>query len=274
MDMGCDGIKMLEGKPNVRKLLGGLPLNSPLFDGFYAYMEKEQIPLLLHAADPATFWSDSTLPDFARNNGWGYTDGTFASKEQISAETEDILERFFGLKMVLAHFYFVSGDIERAARLLDRFPNMSYDITPGTEMFADFSKKPDEWRDFFTRYGRRILFGTDNGWGTFMPMEEKIARAANFVTDMRRFLETPGEFNAFMGFNMPVRGLDLGKDTLKDIYLGNFHRFVSEQPKMLDMDGVVRYTERLTGIFAGANMPKYELSYPQMGECLMRLMSL
>jgi hypothetical protein len=40
MAMGCDGIKMLEGKPNVRKLLGGLPLNSPLFDGFYAWAEK------------------------------------------------------------------------------------------------------------------------------------------------------------------------------------------------------------------------------------------
>ncbi len=270
--MGADGLKMLEGKPNIRKQLGNLPLNSPLFDDFYGFMEREQKPLLLHAADPASFWDDRTLPDFARNSGWSYADGTFAAKEQIHAETEAVLERFPGLKVSLAHFYFISDDLERTARLLERFPNVSLDITPGTEMFADFSARRNEWRDFFTHYSRRILFGTDNGWGTWTAMADKIIRAADFVSSIRRFLETADTFAAFTGFNLPVTGLDLDPDTLADIYYRNFIRFASETPRPPDTTRLIAYTEKMIAIFRGIHQPAYDLALPQMEACLQRLL--
>jgi predicted TIM-barrel fold metal-dependent hydrolase len=270
MAMGCDGIKMLEGKPTCRKIIGGIPLDSELYDGLYAYLEREQVPLLLHSADPETFWDERLLPDFARRNGWGYQDGSFAPYALIQEETERVLDRFPGLKVSLAHFYFVSEDIDRAARILERHPNVSYDLTPGTEMYTAFSARRGEWRDFFTRYAARIIFGTDNGWGTFTPMEEKIRKAADFVGCMRRFLETADAFTAFTGFDIPIAGLDLDRPALESIYLQNFCRFASPAPRPLDKDRVIAYAERLVGAFGGVRQKMHELPFPQMEQCLER----
>ena len=62
--MGFDGFKMIEGKPDQRKL-SGLPLDSEHYDDFYSYLESEGIPLLYHVADPDSFWD---MPP--TNAGW------------------------------------------------------------------------------------------------------------------------------------------------------------------------------------------------------------
>jgi len=49
--MGFDGMKMIEGKPTVRKALGK-PLDSPVFDPYYAFLESEQFSLLMQGKHP------------------------------------------------------------------------------------------------------------------------------------------------------------------------------------------------------------------------------
>src|SRR5690242_3303894 len=50
MKSGFDGMKMIEGKPDTRKRIG-VPLDAPVYDGYYGYLEAEGIPLLYHVAD-------------------------------------------------------------------------------------------------------------------------------------------------------------------------------------------------------------------------------
>ena len=61
--LGFDGMKMLEGKPDTRKNIG-LPLDSPLFDKYYSYLEAEGIPVTYHVGDPKVFWDEEKAPDW------------------------------------------------------------------------------------------------------------------------------------------------------------------------------------------------------------------
>jgi predicted TIM-barrel fold metal-dependent hydrolase len=239
---GCDGMKMLEGKPTERKALEE-PLDSPDYDGYYAYLESEGIPVLYHVADPETFW-DPNAPKEIREGPWFYGAGGYPSKEQIYQEVEHVLEKFPGLRVVFAHFYFLSADLDRAEAFLDRWPNVSLDLTPGGEMYWNFSSDPERWRESFIRYQDRILFGTDNmaGRGVYeMSAEDGIAK----IRAMRRFLETSEGFQWLGG---EQRGLGLERDVLAKIYGGNFDRFAGERPKAVDVGRTIDECARVINL--------------------------
>ncbi|HCE47070.1 MAG TPA: hypothetical protein DET40_26275 [Lentisphaeria bacterium] len=218
-DAGADGIKMLEGKPNARKTLG-LPIDSSIFDSYYSYMQENSFPIILHVADPEEFWDPDKASDFAKEHGWFWGDGSFPSKEQLYAETEGVLKKFPKLKLILAHFYFMSADVGKASEFMDKWKNVSFDITPGYEMYHNFSKHPSAWKSFFMKYSGRIFFGTDNTAPSDGNSREHLNCSAARIAEMRKFLETDNE--VFSG-----RGLKLDRDSLKKIYSGNFLRAIS-----------------------------------------------
>ncbi len=157
---GFDGLKLIEGKPQVRKLLP-LPLDGPEYAGLWAALESEQFPVVFHVADPDEFWDAERCPDWARSGGWDYSDGSYPSKEDLYTEVDHILARHPNLKITFAHFYFLSTDLARAARFLDAHPGVCFDLAPHIGMYHDFSRDPQAARDFFLRYSDRILYGTD-----------------------------------------------------------------------------------------------------------------
>lgn len=226
---GCDGIKMIEGKPGTRKAIGDIPLDSPLYDGFYGYLEANGIPLLSHVGDPETFWDRARIPDWAESAGWGWWRGEYPHIDQLRRETARVLAAFPRLKVIFAHFYFLSEDVERAAAFLDAYPNAALDITPGLEMYVDFSAAPRAWHDFFTTYQERILFGTDNTANeTVMPL----AQAVEKVYAQRTFLETE---NDIVWWNETLHGIALAPDALKKIYHRNFARHAGTTPKPVNL---------------------------------------
>ncbi|MDD3335679.1 MAG: amidohydrolase family protein [Eubacteriales bacterium] len=164
IDMGFDGIKMVELKPMVYKQLGCPVLSSEAYEGMWRFMENGGHPVLLHMGDPETYWDISRCTKMDLENGWFCGDGTYPQLEEFYADVEKVLDKHPGLNVSLAHFYFLSAQLERAARFLDKHPCVRFDITPGREMYENFSMRADEWRDFSIRYQDRILYGTDNGW--------------------------------------------------------------------------------------------------------------
>jgi len=234
---GADGVKMIEGKPNTQKALG-LPLNDPVYDGFYGFLAAEQVPLLMHVGDPATFWDADACPDWARrkNNFWG--DGTYASLEDLYGQVDDVLDRFGGLQVTLPHFYFLSDDRPRAESLLARYPNVRLDLTPGSEMYVNFSRDPAGWRAFFERYADRILFGTDNR----APLDGAAAHAATQVARQRRFFETAEPFETEWG---TLHGLGLSRETLRKLYSENFLGWVGARPRPVDVPAAEEYRRTL-----------------------------
>lgn len=215
--LGFDGMKMLEGKPDTRKKIG-LPLDSPIYDKYYSYLESEGIPVTFHVGDPKIFWDAEKAPEWAKNEGWLYTDGSFVSKNTLYREVSGFLRKFPKLKVTFAHFFFMGEEsIERASEFLDRWAGVCYDITPGIEMYGSFSENPEKWREFFIKYQDRIIFGSDNG----------ISENLVYIDTTRRFLETNDEF---ICRGMTIKGINIEKEILYKIYRGNFERRVGNTP--------------------------------------------
>ncbi|HOB19679.1 MAG TPA: amidohydrolase family protein [Candidatus Atribacteria bacterium] len=221
-NLGFDGFKMIEGKPGPRKKTG-IPLNDSVYDPFYSFCEENGIPVLLHAADTAVFWDESKAPSFAKESGWLYTDGTFLSKEEITREVIGVLEKHRQLKLILAHFFFMSDDLKRAGEMFDRYPNLCFDITPGTEMYIDFARDTAAARAFFEKYQDRIIFGTDNY--DVDPQEEKeIKDVINSLMYSFLFEDKP-----FRAWDLELHGIGLDREALDKILHRNFERLTPLQ---------------------------------------------
>jgi predicted TIM-barrel fold metal-dependent hydrolase len=228
-ELGFDGIKMMDGKPNIRKRIG-LPLNDPIYDPMLSFLESVNMPLLYHVNDPDEFWDWDRMPEWAKKAGkkYFYGGGDYPSKRQIEDEAVDMLKKHRKLSVIFAHFFFTSGALDRARDYFETFPYLSYDITPGWEMYANFSQNYDECRQFFCDYSHRILFGSDTvsaGW-------------QNTLGDMRRFLETGDKFDHGP---YPCRGFALEGAVLRNIYQLNFRRYLKTDPRKMNLPGLRAY---------------------------------
>ena len=226
--IGFDGVKLLETKPTIAKQMP-FPIDSPVYDSFFALLEEKRIPILWHVADPEEFWQKDKVPSWAKKSGWDYTDGTFPAKEELYRKVDKILVKYPDLKIIFAHFYFLSADLPRAGKFLDRYNNINFDITPGSEMYFNFSKKVNESRDFFIRYQDRILFGDDTEITEKKIPKKDISQKIYFI---RNFLETEKEF---YWRSQPVCGIKLPARVLEKIYAKNFFRIVGHRPANLNL---------------------------------------
>jgi len=232
-DIGFDGIKMIEGKPTIRRKLGK-SLNSKVFDDYYGFLEAEQFPLLLHVGDPEACWKP----------GGQYSGSEFVGREELYGEVDGVLAKFPGLRIILAHFYFMSNDMDRSAAFLDKWPGISFDLTPGPTMYTHFSEQSEKWREFFIKYQDRILFGTDNHGEkrNFGPEAPDEYWPTPKIIAMRTFLETDKEFR---GWHSDLRGIRLGKEVLEKIYCKNFQRYAGKAPGKLNVGLAVDECERI-----------------------------
>ena len=246
--MGADGLKMHEGKPTTRKTVG-VALDAPVYDSMYRKLQEAKLPVVFHVGDPWIFWNQQTVPAYAHERGWEYTDGTFADNNQLFAEVEGALKKFPELRIIFAHFYFLSSDLERAAAFLERWPTVGFDLTPGIEMFPNFTTRWDEWRDFFIRFQDRIFFGTDIIGADHTPNPNNVAQAMYRTYCVRNFLETDHEF---MTWDAVAKGFALDEPVLRKIYRDNFTACAGTSPRQLDMGLIVRDCERVASAASGA----------------------
>ena len=250
IDMGFDGIKMLENKPTTRKLID-TPTNSPIFDGFYSYLEENQIPIVSHTADPETFWDYDLAPAFSHTEGWFYGDGTFLTKEEIYAEVDRTLEKFPNLRFTLPHFYFLSDFPDKAREFLNAHPNITFDITPGREMYDNFTKHYEESRQLFSDFSDRILFGTDMTFTAFQ------GEPGDMIDTIVRFLSTDEEFEYW---DFSIKGINLPKEKVEQICYSN-HRKIYGKPKPINKKMLALYIERLIDYVKDEGTKKFIIGF-------------
>jgi len=248
--IGCDGIKMIEGKPTSRQRMD-VPVTDPYFADYWARVEEVGLPIVWHVNDPEEFWDPEKIPGWAKKRNWGYGPDD-VTKEELYAEVDEVLARHPRLKIIFAHFYFLSADLPRAARFFDEHPTVHFDLAPGIEMLYNISRDPEGGREFFTRYADRILFGTDLSSG--QTLEEAVIRAGIVF----RWLESddtfrvPEEADFLLGppTDGIIRGMSLPDDVLAQIYGANFTRLAGPAPSPLRIDAAVAECERLGAIAA------------------------
>ncbi len=246
--VGCDGIKMIEGKPTSRQRMD-IPVTDDYFADFWARVEEAGLPIVWHVNDPEEFWDPDKIPGWAKEHDWGYGPDD-VTKEALYSEVDEVLERHPRLNVSFAHFYFLSADLPRAARFMDEHPSVRFDLAPGIEMLYNISRDPDAGREFFINYADRIVFGTDLSSG--QSLEEGRVRAGIVY----RWLEgdeefrVPAEADFLLGppEDGVIRGMSLPDDVLAAIYRANFEQMAGPQPAALNADAAVEECERLAAI--------------------------
>lgn len=238
MKQGCTGIKMLEGKPKIRKAYPIPDFDTPVWESFWTYLEEEKIPIYFHVNDPEEFWDVQKISRHALESGWLY-DETFVNNEDQYCQIRNVLTRHPDLRILFPHFFFFSKQLERLSGILDKAPQMRIDITPGIELYYNLSSQPEEANAFFHKYQDRILYGTDIG--AREAVREKgeplsLAEAESRMSLICRFLETKGNYTLYPdGLYVQegptqMHGLGLDKTILEKIYETNFLTFIETSP--------------------------------------------
>jgi predicted TIM-barrel fold metal-dependent hydrolase len=171
------------------------------------------IPVLIHAADPKSFWD----PMDSNNERWLELKTRPGRKrsaddpapwEQIIAEQHNMIQKHPETKFINAHMGWYANNLQKLAELLEQMPNMYVGIGA---VIAELGRQPRNARNFFITYQDRILFGKDS----YQPDE--------FPTYFR-VLETDDEYfpyykkyHAFWA----MYGLDLPDEVLRKVYYKN-----------------------------------------------------
>ena len=236
-NVGFDGIKMLEGYPSLLKLRN-IPLDSPVYDKFYAFCEENGIPIIAHIANPAENWNISKASKQAIKLGRVY-DATYPTKEEITAQTFRVMEKFPKLRLGLAHCGFFAYDVKEAERFMEEYENTILDITPGGEQLLIMSENWNIWKKFVEKYQDRIIYGTDyyafqknENW------EESFNRRPQLI---RNLFETDGEH---FYLDKKFKGIKLDKNLRDKLSRENFMAFLGN-PKEIDENWLVLQAEKI-----------------------------
>lgn len=176
------------------------------------------IPVLIHSADPPSFWDPmdkynerwlelKTHPDRKRDNTHP------ASWKTIIEEQHHLFRAHPNTQFIAAHFGWLANDLTSLGKLLDECPNVSVEIAA---IIAELGRQPRQAREFFIKYQDRILFGKDS----WVPSE--------YMTYFR-VLETGDEYfpyhKKYHAF-WRMYGLALPDEVLKKVYYKNALRLI------------------------------------------------
>jgi len=188
-------------------------VDDPRIDPVWAKCGELGIPVLIHSADPKSFWDD-----YDENNERWLELKTHPNRkrsatdpvpwEQIIQEQHNVFKKHKKTTFINAHFGWYANDLATLGKLLDEMPNMYTEIGA---IIAELGRQPRAAKAFFTKYQDRILFGKD----AYNPEE--------YYTYFR-VLETADEyFPYYKRYHAFWRmyGLDLPDEVLKKVYYKN-----------------------------------------------------
>ncbi|MBR2046481.1 MAG: amidohydrolase family protein [Agathobacter sp.] len=238
---GCDGLKIIEGKPSMRKMMGAIPdFDKPCWEPLWEYLEETQFPVLWHLNDPESCWGPEEEAPRHIRIGKELYDETFVNNEDQYRQMEAILQRHPKIKFIFAHMYFMSAQLPRLSALLDTYPNVMVDITPGLEIYVNLSKNTEEAKRFFEKYQDRIFYGTDIGSRCVLANnaealneDECVARMdlidALFDSQTHRVMKEDGRY-LINTDDFLQQGFSLSEEALNKVYWKNFQNYVATTP--------------------------------------------
>ena len=162
---GAMGLKVYKSLGLTDKDSNGnrIAVNDPRIDPIWEECGKLGFPVLIHSADPASFWK----PKDKNNERWlelkqkpnRYRNpALFPSFESIIAEQHNVFEKHPKTIFINAHLGWMGSDLDRLSSHLDKYPNV---VTEIGAVLAELGRQPKRARKFFTDHQDKILFGKD-----------------------------------------------------------------------------------------------------------------
>lgn len=212
---GAAGLKVFKslGMSNTDSQGRRVAVDDPRLDPVWAKCGALGIPVLIHTADPKSFWE----PHDRQNERWlelkthprrKRGPDNPAPWEEIIGEQLRMIARHPDTNFINAHMGWFANDLGRLGELLDERPNMYVEIGA---VIAELGRQPRFAKQFFERYQDRVLFGKD------------AYNQEEFHTYFR-VLETEDEYfpyyKRYHAF-WRMHGLGLSDEVLKKLYYKN-----------------------------------------------------
>jgi predicted TIM-barrel fold metal-dependent hydrolase len=187
-------------------------------DPIWAKCGELGVPVLIHAADPKSFWDEYD----ADNERWlelkthprrkrSATDP--APWQQIISEQHHMFRKHPKTTFINAHMGWYANDLGKLSELMEELPNMNVEIGA---IIAELGRQPRFAKKFFEKYQDRILFGKDSWKPEEFPTYFRVLETAD------EYFPYHKKYHAF--WNM--YGLDLTDEVLKKVYYKNALRIV------------------------------------------------
>lgn len=227
---GAKGLKIYKSLGLRNSDINGkrIAIDDPRLDPIWTKCGELGIPVLIHAADPKSFW-DSMNSD---NERWlelktrprrKRSATNPAPWQQIIDEQHRMFKNHPKTKFINAHMGWYANDLKRLSVLLDEMPNMSVGIGA---IIAELGRQPKQAKAFFIKYQDRILFGKDSWKPEEFPTYFRVLETAD------EYFPYYKKYHAFWA----MYGLDLPDEVLKKVYYKNALNLIPGLDKSLFQD--------------------------------------
>ncbi len=127
-------------------------VDSPIFDPLFHALAEHELPLLIHIADPDTYFENR----YSDSNQYG-------TKDEHLEQFENRLKRSSNVVFQQAHFGAQAEPhrLDNLARMFDQYPNLHVDTSSARWMARELGKAPEKAREIIIKHSDRILYGTD-----------------------------------------------------------------------------------------------------------------
>ena len=200
-------------------------VDDPRLDPIWKKAGELKIPVLIHTADPKSFWDPvdsmnerwlelATHPYRKRSN----TDP--APWDTLIAEQHRMFKKHPGTTFIAAHFGWYANNLAKLGQLLDEMPNVNVEFGA---VIAELGRQPRMAKEFFTKYQDRILFGKDS-WAP-----EEYATYFRVLETADDYFPYHKKYHAFWA----MYGMGLSDDILKKVYYKNALKIIPNIDKTL-----------------------------------------
>jgi uncharacterized protein len=162
---GVKGLKVYKGLGLTDKDNDGkrIAVDDPRLDPIWAKCGELGIPVLIHSAEPNSFWKEKDKhnerwlelkqePDRYRSSE------EYPSFEQIIGEQHNVFRKHPETKFIDAHLGWFGNDLERLGKILDEMPNVYTELGA---VLAELGRQPRFARNFMIKYQDRVMMGKD-----------------------------------------------------------------------------------------------------------------
>lgn len=217
---GANGLKIYKSLGfSVKDNKGNrVTVDDPRLDLIWKKAGDLKIPVLIHTADPKSFWDpmdehNERWLELATHAGRKRADDNPAPFETLIQEQHRMFKKHPKTTFIAAHFGWYPNDLAKLSGLMDAMPNI---VVEFGAVIAELGRQPKMAKAFFTKYQDRILFGKDS----WVPSE--------YATYFR-VLETEDEYfpyhKKYHAF-WPMYGMGLSDEILKKVYYKNALRII------------------------------------------------
>jgi uncharacterized protein len=222
---GAVGLKIFKGLGLTTRAADGsrLRVDDPALKPVWDACARLGLPVIIHTAEPKEFfspldyrnerWLELALFPSRRNFGPGQP--TF---DELQAERDRMFAANPKTTYIGAHFAYYGHDLKAGGQLLDRLPNVVFEVSA---VLYEFGRAPRAAREFFIRYQDRVLFGKDSYAPSEFPYYWRVFETADEYFDYYR------DYHAFW----KLYGMDLPDEVLKKVYYRNALRVTPGLPQ-------------------------------------------